>query len=137
CPLASYIVVGRDGRDAIMSLLNHMRNLRPELFPELVASAAAEGIDLDAGSPAAPLEDVHEFFSWCIDDRQVWFDHVASFWPHRRETNVLFVHFNDLQADLDGQMRRVAAFLDITVDEQQWPDQVERCTFDGMKRRSA
>src|SRR6186997_1446244 len=34
-PAASYIVVGRDGCDAFMSFLNHMRNLRPETVTEL------------------------------------------------------------------------------------------------------
>ncbi len=31
----------------------------------------------------------------------------------RNEPNLLFVHYNDLKADLGGEMRRVAAFLDI------------------------
>ena len=30
---------------------------------------------------------------------------------------MLFVHYDDMKADLDGEMRRVAAFLDIPVDE--------------------
>jgi len=137
CPLASYVVVGRDGRDATMSFLNHMRNLRPELFPDLIASAVEEGIDLGAGGPPPPVDDIHAFFSWCVDDNPQWFEHIASFWPHRDEPNVLFVHYNDMQTDLDRQMRRVAAFLEIDVDEQQWPNQVERCTFAAMKQRSA
>ena len=29
-PTASYIVVGRDGRDAFMSFVNHMRNMRTD-----------------------------------------------------------------------------------------------------------
>ena len=41
-----------------------------------------------------------------------------------------------MQADLDGQMRRVASFLDIPVQEEQWPQQVERCTFESMKKDS-
>src|SRR4051794_17563527 len=48
-PDASYIVVGRDGRDAIMSFLNHMRNLRPDLVGAMAMSAIEEGIDLGSG----------------------------------------------------------------------------------------
>jgi aryl sulfotransferase len=50
---------------------------------------------------------------------------------------VLFVHYNDMQADLDAQMRRVAAFLGIDVDEARWPELVERCTFASMRERSS
>ena len=134
-PAASYIVVGRDGRDAFMSFLNHMRNLQPELVMRLAMTAAEDGIDLDAVGPP-PVDDVHEFFAWCMETNPMWFEHVASFWEHRWEANVLFVHYNDLQADLDAEMRRVAEFLDSPVEEQQWPYQVERCTFASMKARS-
>ncbi|MGH8979267.1 MAG: sulfotransferase domain-containing protein, partial [Acidimicrobiia bacterium] len=130
-PSASYIVVGRDGRDAAMSLFNHTRNLQPALMLELAASANVEGIDVTRF--AAPLaNDVHAFFTLCLTENPAWFEHVASFWPHRGEPNVLFVHYNDLQADLDAQMRRVAAFLDIEIDERRWAGQVERCTFASM-----
>ena len=47
--------------------------------------------------------------------------HAASFWPYRRLPNLLAVHFNDLLADLPGQMRRVAGFLGIDVSEEDWP----------------
>jgi aryl sulfotransferase len=133
-PAASYIVVGRDGRDAFMSFLNHMRNLRPEVIMELVISASQEGIDLGEGGPP-PVDDVHEFFAWCMEN-PIWFEHVASFWSHHGEPNVLFAHFNDMKADLDAQMRRVAAFLSIEVDDERWPEVVDRCTFESMKARS-
>jgi aryl sulfotransferase len=135
-PAASYIVVGRDGRDAFMSFLNHMRGLRPDKMGELVTSAIAEGIDLGTDGPP-PVDDVHEFFSWWLYKDAHWFRHLSSFWEHRREPNVLFVHYNDMQADLDGQMRRVGDFLGIEVAPEQWPRVVERCTFAAMKARSA
>jgi aryl sulfotransferase len=131
-PSASYIVVGRDGRDAIMSLLNHTRSLQPALMLELAVSADADGIDLSDVRPP-PVDDVHEFFTWFLDENPLWFEHVASFWPHRDEPNVLFVHYSDMQADLDAQMRRVAAFLDIEIDEQRWADQVGQCTFESRR----
>jgi aryl sulfotransferase len=131
----SYIVVGRDGRDAIMSYFNHMRSLQPALLQRLAASASADGIDLSQSTPP-PVEDIHKFFAWCLEENPAWFVHAASFWPHRVESNVLFVHYNDMKADLDAQMRRVAAFLDIDINESSWADQVERCTFASMKRRS-
>jgi aryl sulfotransferase len=134
-PAASYIVVGRDGRDACMSYLNHQRNIRPDVRAELIESAVAEGIDV--AGPRPPLDDLHKYFWWWLNDNPLmWFDHVASFWQHRGQANVLFVHYSDMLADLDKQMRRVAEFLGIAVDQHHWPDLVERCTFQAMKKRS-
>jgi aryl sulfotransferase len=134
-PGASYIVVGRDGRDAFMSFLNHMRSMRPEFMMELAQSAVADGIQVDG--PIPPVDDVHEFFAWWLYEQPSWFEHVASFWKHYGEPNVLFVHYDDMKADLGAEMRRVAAFLDIDVADGRWPEVIERCTFDAMKQRSA
>jgi aryl sulfotransferase len=133
-PTASYIVVGRDGRDAFMSFLNHMRSMRPEFLMELAMSAAEDGIELGGDIP--PLDDEHAFFAWWLREA-MWFEHLGSFWSDRDEPNVLFVHYDDMKADLEAQMHRVADFLDVTIDEQQWPAVVERCTFAAMKQRSA
>jgi aryl sulfotransferase len=49
---------------------------------------------------------------------------------------VLFAHFDDMKSDLEGQMRRVADFLAIEIEEPKWPTLVQQCTFEGMKARS-
>jgi hypothetical protein len=64
-------------------------------------------------------------------------EHLASWWPHRGQPFVLFVHYADLQHDLAGEMRRIAAFLGIDVPEQLWPDVVERCTLEAMRNAHA
>jgi aryl sulfotransferase len=128
----SYVVVGRDGRDACMSFWNHWRNMRPELLDHLQTTAVADGIE----ASLLPVDDIHEFFAGWLDEQPLWFEHVASFWEHRGAANVLFVHYNDLQADLDREMRRVAGFLGVSVDEERWPALVESCTFAAMKQRS-
>jgi aryl sulfotransferase len=45
------------------------------------------------------------------------------------------VHYNDLKADLAGEMGRVAEFLGIAIPEPKWPAVVERCTFESMQGR--
>jgi aryl sulfotransferase len=45
----------------------------------------------------------------------------------------MLLHFEELRLDLCGQMRRIAAFLDIPVDEMRFPEMVERCSFAWMK----
>ncbi len=133
-PDASYIVVSRDGRDAFMSFFNHMRNSQQDLMMQLVVSAAEDGIELGDAPP--PLDDIHSFFAWWLDDEPMWFDHVASFWAHKEEPNVAFVHYDDLSADLEGQMRKVADFLGEQVPEDLWPSIVQQCTFESMRQAS-
>ncbi len=40
---------------------------------------------------------------------------------------------NDLKADLDGEMRRIADFLDIAIPENLWPGLVQAADFESMK----
>lgn len=129
-PDAKYIFVARDGRDAFMSMCNHLERFKDDVREGLNAKAASDGVP-----PLPPWDgDIHGFF-------QVWLgmlgmlEHVATFWERRRDPNVLLVHFNDLKADLAGEMRRVADFLDVQVPEAQWPAVVERCTFESMRER--
>jgi aryl sulfotransferase len=50
--------------------------------------------------------------------------------------NVLFVHFAELKRDMPGQMRRIAAFLDIPIDEARCETICEYCSFDWMKQHA-
>jgi hypothetical protein len=62
-----------------------------------------------------------------------WFRHIASWWPHRNDPNVLFLRFEEVIADLEGTARRVAAFCGIEVSEEDLPRIVEHCGIEFMK----
>ncbi len=47
---------------------------------------------------------------------------------------MLLVHYADLKRDREGEMRRVAEFLEIDIDEDLWPELVEAAGFEAMKR---
>jgi aryl sulfotransferase len=49
---------------------------------------------------------------------------------------VLFLHFADLKRDLAGQIRRVAAFLEIRLDDEAFAAAVRHCSFDYMRMRA-
>jgi aryl sulfotransferase len=128
---AKYIVVGRDGRDAFMSLCNHIENFKHEAREALNLRAAADGVPPMPGWNG----DVHGFFAeWLKEPMHL--EHIASFWARRHDPRVLFVHFNDLKADLGGEMRRIARFLELEIPEAKWPARVARCTFEAMRARS-
>jgi hypothetical protein len=71
-----------------------------------------------------------------VEDGFIWGSvgyHLRSFWPFRGLANVHFMHYADLTADLDGEMRRLSAFLDAPIDEAVWPRLVEAAGFAAMR----
>ena len=65
-----------------------------------------------------------------------FFAFANSYWAERSRENFLFVHYNDLQADLAGEMQRVADFLDIAVAPTVLPELAAAAGFDSMRRDS-
>jgi aryl sulfotransferase len=49
---------------------------------------------------------------------------------------VLLVHYDDLSADLDGEMRRLARRLRIDIAEGEWPHLVDAARFEQMQARA-
>ena len=135
-----YIVVGRDPRDVFMSMWNHYAAYTPELF------AAVNDKPGRVGPPLQPCpEDIREFWQMFIS--RGWFDwesegyphwsnlrHVQTWWQERAQPNILFVHYNDLLADLAGEIGRIATYLDIECAPETLSAITERVTFISMKR---
>lgn len=138
-PNVKYIQVTRDLRDAFFSLQNHLEIMSNELLATLDAHR-------DTPFPRFnTLGDVHQrwktwltrgTFDWEEDGYPMWsmVHYPETFWPYRKLPNILMVHFTDMLNDLDGQMRRVAKFLDIETPEEMWPEFVKAATFDSMKK---
>jgi aryl sulfotransferase len=113
-----------------MSLCNHYEHFKGTVREELNSRAATDGIPPMPGWNG----DEHRFFETWLKEAAM-LQHIASFWRHQSDGNVAFVHYNDLKADLAGEMRRVAAFLGIEVRAPKWAALVERCTFERMRGR--
>ena len=62
--------------------------------------------------------------------------HLATFWEMRSRSNVVLVHYADLQRDLEGEMRRLAQRLGIDIDEDRLPDLVDAARLDSMRERA-
>eukprot|EP00117_Sycon_ciliatum_P025675 scpid75377/ scgid21260/ Sulfotransferase 1 family member D1; Amine N-sulfotransferase; Dopamine sulfotransferase Sult1d1; Tyrosine-ester sulfotransferase len=60
------------------------------------------------------------------------FHHMASWWPRHADPDVLWVFFEDMKEDLQAQVERVAAFMDIT-DPAVIAQAVHKSTFSFMK----
>ncbi|MEY4269501.1 MAG: hypothetical protein RLZZ58_717, partial [Pseudomonadota bacterium] len=64
-------------------------------------------------------------------------DIERSYWAARHRPNMLMVHYNDLKADLDGEMRRIANFCGIETPDALWGELVAAADFAAMKRDAA
>ncbi len=58
---------------------------------------------------------------------------MRSWWAIRDLPNVHLVHFQRLKDDMPGEIRRIAAFLDIAVNEATWETILRHCSFAYMK----
>jgi aryl sulfotransferase len=134
-PVAKYIYIGRDGRDVMWSFHNH--HIRAN---ELYYQAINDTPGLVGPPIGPPPASVRQYFlEWLDGDGHPWWsfwDHTKSWWKIRRLPNMLLMHFTELRSDLPGQIRRIASFLGIDVDESHWDAIVEHCGFDYMKRHA-
>jgi aryl sulfotransferase len=133
-PQVKYIYIGRDGRDTAWSLWNHHAGFTEQAY-EMINSVP-ERIGPPLEKPAA---DIVQYFREWLDGGALplgesFWQHNQGWWDARHLPNVLLVHFNNLKADLPGQMRRIASFLGIEIEEALWPALVEHCSFDYMRK---
>lgn len=135
----TYLVCGRDPRDVFLSMQDHFANLN---VPQAVKLLMEQGEEVKPPPPQS--EDVNDRFrDWVTRGSHEWeqdgfphwsvFRHAQSFWEHRDQPNIHFLHYADLSRDLEGEMRRVAGILGVDVDEAKWPALVHAATFGEMK----
>lgn len=134
-PKARYIYIGRDGRDVVWSFYNHHANANASWYAALNDTPGRVGPPI-----LPPPDDIRQYWrDWMDRDGYPWWpfwENVRSWWQIRGLPNVLFVHFQSLKRDMESEMRRIAAFLDITVDSSRWATIIEYCSFDWMKKNA-
>jgi aryl sulfotransferase len=147
CPLdgaryynnVKYIFVGRDGRDVFASMWNHWHNMTQQFIDSLNNAPDRKGPTIpyppEHSEPAFDEWLTRGSFDWEQDGYPFWshFHHAQTWWNYRHLNNILFVHFSDLSRDLDGEMRRISAYLGIPVNEDIWPDLLHGVSFAAMK----
>jgi aryl sulfotransferase len=141
-----YIHAARDGRDALMSMHNHFSGL------SLAQLANFDRIGIDDPAigrpyprvPADPAAFFREWISTPAVPGQTegtpglsFFDLEVGYWAERQRSNFLLVHYGDLKANLDQEMRRISSFLGIAVDEEIWPTLVSAASFESMRAAGA
>ncbi len=134
-PKAKYIYIARDGRDVVWSLYNHHANANETWYRALNDTPGRIGPPLER-----PPSDIRKYWhDWLErDGYPFWsfWENTRSWWEIRNLPNVMLVHFGNLKRDLPGQIRRVAKFLDIPVQDSRWDAILEHCSFEWMKRNA-
>lgn len=131
-PKAKYLYIARDGRDVLWSYYHHHTN-HVDAFYEMLNEACGPEIE-----PFTPTQDdiVTFYRKWLEQDGYpIWsfWENIASWWEYRHLPNLLMLHFGALKEDMPGEIRRIARFLEITIDESKWDEILEHCSFDYMK----
>ncbi len=139
-PQTKYICVSRDPRDVFMSLLNHWGSHTDEFY--IAANSVPGRVGAEFPRFGGDIKQIwrdwitRSWFDWELGGYPYWshLSYTQSFWNYRHLPNIKLVHFSDLLADLDGQMRGIANYLEIQVSDEMWPDVVRRCTFAEVKK---
>jgi aryl sulfotransferase len=137
----TYLFVARDPRDAFFSMGNHRKNTKPEMLEIMLRSAKERSLQMQM-----PASDVRAAFrNWIsasgIPDEGGMAEfnvlhHARTFWEFRHLPNIIMMHYSDMKADLEGQMRRLAAALNISVEEGLWPQLADAASFERMKENA-
>ena len=143
----TYIVVVRHPLDVALSDLDHRENMDMDRAVELrVAATGPVGADTLEHEPGP--DDPADYLRWFIDNEEQpvgsgpygledYCQQIRTYWDARHAPNVHLFHYADMWNDLDGEMRRAAAALDVSIDEDTWPAFVDAAGLTSMRSRAA
>jgi aryl sulfotransferase len=134
-PRVTYLVTARHPLDVAVSLYHHSGNIDRARLRQLTGQP-------EPATPPPPLPPLHDWLRrWIADDPDpaeqldslpglMW--HLADAWARRAQPNVLLVHYDNLSADLAGQMGWLVGRLGIAVPPNTWPALVRAASFESM-----
>lgn len=114
------VLSSRDPRDCCVSFYHHIMSMTEE-------ARNHHGIQ-------APLSFDDYFEEWM--EFASWFRNVESWWPHKNDSNVLWLRYEDMIADLERCIDRLLDFLGWNLSIKQKKDAMEHCSFAWMKKNS-
>ncbi|XP_076822462.1 amine sulfotransferase-like [Clavelina lepadiformis] len=90
---------------------------------------------------------------WYTDDKKAFFDgyltgqhklfakegegyleHIKEWYPHRNDSNIMFVTFEDLKENIQREIKNIANFLDINLSDEDVAKVTERTSLDSMRK---
>ena len=147
-PAVTYICAGRDPRDAGLPVDHHIGNTGIGAFlSQRERAAAIDGIEPGPLRPPRPRPGGERDRFWpragdktppaqAGSSLRRTVEHRQTFRDAAGDLDVVYVHYDDLKAGLEGQMRQMAARLGIDAGEHRWPRLVPAATFESMRSRA-
>lgn len=114
------VLTSRDPRDCCVSYYHHMAALTDSLRGDL---GIARDADFDA-----------YFERWL--SLGAWYRNVRSWWPHRKDSRVLWLRYEDIKRDLECGIETILRFLGWSLRPSQKVAVLELCSFEWMKQHS-
>jgi aryl sulfotransferase len=140
-PNVKYVIVARDARDVFMSFWNHYQNYTDDMMRRLNDRTGWSGESLPDPPPESEIRETWRawmtrgWFEWESEGWPFWgnLHHTETFWPYRDLENIRLFHYSDMLADLSGEIRRLAEYLKIEIDDDELARITHAATFDQMK----
>lgn len=141
----TYVVVGRDPRDVMVSMEHHLANMDLDRVLALRGEAVGND-DLDTLPPRPlasddPAERFRMFVRAAAGTGAVSLTsvlhHLDTGWQRRRAPNVAMCHYADYSTDLPGEIVRLAAALDVPMTDNRATVLAAEATLDRMRDRAA
>jgi hypothetical protein len=140
----TYVVVGRDPRDVMISMQHHRENMDLERVLTLRGEAVGND-DLDTlPSPTPTSDDPAQRFRTFVRETQDGalslthvLHHLDTGWQFRHRPNVILCHYADYSTDLAGEIVRLADALHIDVTPDRARALAQEATLDRMRGRAA
>ena len=112
---ARYVCVMRDPKDVCVSAYHFLR---------------AEGM----GPMTPSVENFLTFFLSPNFPFRPWAEYLDGYWRMRDREYVLFLTYEEMKKDLEGTVRKIAAFLKVPLSEEEVDAVVRHSSFDHMKQ---
>lgn len=144
----TYIGVGRDPRDAAVSMLFQEANIDQDRMRALHEAAAPPHPPFGPpGGPPPPNMDLHQAFrSWMerpimppegMSSLATLLHHFNTLWQRRHQRNVAVFHYVDYQADLPGELVRLGRVLGYQLSRERAEELVKHASLENMRARAS
>lgn len=132
-----YVVVARDPLDMAVSLYHQGGNLDRERIAELTGTELRPArAQLDLVTWMTNWIRWSGYYAENLDSLPGVMWHLSDAWERRDAHNVVLVHYDDLLANLPGEIARLVDELGFAVDPNQVEALAGAATFEAMKARS-
>lgn len=115
---AKIILTTRDPRDCCLSFYHHLLDLTDYAI-QLSGVERPQSLD----------EYVNTWLEFAA-----WYRNIKSWWPHKDQSNILILRYEDLRKNFDYEIERILEFLGWSLNDSQCQQVNENCSFEWMKK---